>query len=189
LDNQSETGILMAIISQNPVKHSLLDHRRVITAKWALNLNTVLKKQSQFSECRMDVSICHTKCYVNSGDWARGENKPKQSQSLSFGTKYEALHSDSEGRDPKIGNGRTCWSAIMQNKANFQDSHMNVTSCRVMNYHALVPPRPRRNKARQTQFQSRKEGLAGADHARLTVRQFSAILAANEMYLEEWARS
>jgi hypothetical protein len=175
----------MAIISQNQVRHSQLYRRGVITAKAALNLNTVLKKQSQFSAPRMDVSVCYTKRYANSNDWARGENEPIQSQWLVFGLQHEALHRESEGRDPKILNKHDCSSAIMQNKANFHDARMNVTSGLSMNYDALAALRRRGNTAKQTQFQSRSEGIGRADRVRLTFRRFSAILGGSEIYREK----
>jgi hypothetical protein len=64
--------------------------RAGIREKGTLNLNTILKKQSQFAEGQMNVTSLHTRKYEKTWRFLAGQKKANESQLPAFGRKLEA---------------------------------------------------------------------------------------------------
>jgi hypothetical protein len=63
----------------------------------------------------------------------------------------------------------------MQNKPNLREAQINVTSVLIKNYEENWPPTPRKNKPKQTQFQTQFFLPTGSPKADLTCRIKSMI--------------
>jgi hypothetical protein len=187
----------MAIISQNGVKHSLLSCQTVISGKKQAESECYLKKQSQFPDERMNVNSCYTNYYDDCAALGLRKNKANQSQSQDAGSDVEripaALFRGDKFIPAKAGAGMTNVESLrgrgilrlFAKQSQFPGAKMSLTSRPISDYDDFSALRLRKNKAKQSQFQTgqlrtdqqkailrshRNLALSGLDLTRLRTR-------------------